>query len=123
MRISVWSSDVCSSDLSQLPRPPDRLRLQPGVLWRGVRGLRPADAEDGSRPRAARLGAQDEPEGNDRRYRPVLLRAVRHVGPGGGAGRLICAGSHRPDIDRSEEHTSELQSLMRISYDGFCLKK
>src|SRR3546814_6692820 len=27
------------------------------------------------------------------------------------------------DIDRSEEHTSELKSLMRISYDVFCLKK
>src|SRR3546814_5828836 len=32
-----------------------------------------------------------------------------------------CAGDHRPT--RSEEHTSELQSLMRISYAVFCLKK
>src|SRR3546814_9546383 len=30
---------------------------------------------------------------------------------------------HRADHDRSEEHTSELQSLMRISYAVFCLKK
>src|SRR3546814_7272943 len=30
---------------------------------------------------------------------------------------------HRASIDRSEEHTSELQSLMRISYAVFCLKK
>src|SRR3546814_3441028 len=33
------------------------------------------------------------------------------------------AGQHDPDIPRSEEHTSELQSLMRISYAVFCLKK
>src|SRR3546814_6649982 len=79
-------------------------------------GLRPADAEDGSRPRASRLGAQDEPEGNDRRYRPVLLRAVRHVGPGGGAGRLICAGSHRPDIDPGSLPTAERRAMTpRIS--------
>src|SRR3546814_2259266 len=32
-------------------------------------------------------------------------------------------GEHRRDDDRSEEHTSELQSLMRISYAVFCLKK
>src|SRR3546814_1651656 len=32
-------------------------------------------------------------------------------------------GSDRPDRRRSEEHTSELQSLMRISYAVFCLKK
>src|SRR3546814_1590901 len=38
------------------------------------------------------------------------------VGSAGGAG----ARSH---VDRSEEHTSELQSLMRISYAVFCLKK
>src|SRR3546814_1353241 len=31
--------------------------------------------------------------------------------------------SHQGDISRSEEHTSELQSLMRISYAVFCLKK
>src|SRR3546814_9493612 len=36
-----------------------------------------------------------------------------------GVGRLVC----RIGIDRSEEHTSELQSLMRISYAVFCLKK
>src|SRR3546814_7883804 len=35
----------------------------------------------------------------------------------------LSALSHRPDWLRSEEHTSELQSLMRISYAVFCLKK
>src|SRR3546814_6440523 len=37
--------------------------------------------------------------------------------------RLICSASDREEPVRSEEHTSELQSLMRISYAVFCLKK
>src|SRR3546814_1109992 len=45
-------------------------------------------------------------------------RAGTAAGPGGGAGRPL----HGP-FPRSEEHTSELQSLMRISYAVFCLKK
>src|SRR3546814_966909 len=36
---------------------------------------------------------------------------------------VIVGGEARIDVDRSEEHTSELQSLMRISYAVFCLKK
>src|SRR3546814_5493514 len=44
----------------------------------------------------------------------------------GGQGAALCAATHRRGIEparRSEEHTSELQSLMRISYAVFCLKK
>src|SRR3546814_2851307 len=39
--------------------------------------------------------------------------------------RVVAAqhGGRFPDTERSEEHTSELQSLMRISYAVFCLKK
>src|SRR3546814_4928825 len=40
---------------------------------------------------------------------------------GGERHQQLCA--HRSQADRSEEHTSELQSLMRISYAVFCLKK
>src|SRR3546814_8241810 len=47
------------------------------------------------------------------------LHVVRHAGT-----RLAITTNHqRLDIGRSEEHTSELQSLMRISYAVFCLKK
>src|SRR3546814_6205781 len=38
-------------------------------------------------------------------------------------GRVACVGAGPTDHDRSEEHTSEHQSLMRISYAVFCLKK
>src|SRR3546814_7629627 len=41
----------------------------------------------------------------------------------GGVHRACVPGARRPDPARSEEHTSELQSLMRISYAVFCLKK
>src|SRR3546814_5970535 len=51
---------------------------------------------------------------------------VRLAGERGGTGRADHRHRHRPSRharDRSEEHTSELQSLMRISYAVFCLKK
>src|SRR3546814_5291371 len=47
----------------------------------------------------------------------------RAAGPGRVEMRLAVAARHAPAITRSEEHTSELQSLMRISYAVFCLKK
>src|SRR3546814_1975776 len=40
-----------------------------------------------------------------------------------GLARLTAIIEKTPDVERSEEHTSELQSLMRISYAVFCLKK
>src|SRR3546814_4476409 len=69
-------------------------RAVPGVGERP--GIRPVAHEDG----AARL------EGAAR----ILLGVVEHA-------------ARRDGADRSEEHTSELQSLMRISYSVFCLKK
>src|SRR3546814_6667411 len=43
--------------------------------------------------------------------------------PGADGAELAVVGGHRHRLSRSEEHTSELQSLMRISYAVFCLKK
>src|SRR3546814_3749906 len=105
MRISDWSSDVCSSDLTA-PTPAVALRC---------------DHEHAS-----------DPAGRPHRTtcRPARTpgRALRRTGAGG-AGRLLLgvggrAGRHRRGaVAGSEEHTSELQSLMRISYAVFCLKK
>src|SRR3546814_6935987 len=104
MRISDWSSDVCSSDLRLLG-----LHLQQrqvGVL---------VAADDGGIQRSAvrqhdlhlvRVG-DDVVVGDD---------VAARVDDEAGAERAATAG-------RSEEHTSELQSLMRISYAVFCLKK
>src|SRR3546814_7067480 len=72
--------------------------------------------------RAARLC--DEPAADLRRH-----GAKRLLMDGEGAGRIRVPALFRPEMlhelyaARSEEHTSELQSLMRISYAVFCLKK
>src|SRR3546814_8706658 len=109
MRISDWSSDVCSSDLFvehlfgatiravNLVNDYNRLQAQRQRL---------ASYELGLRHCAFRtVDKQDNPvnHGED------ALNLTAEIGV---AGRI-----------RSEEHTSELQSLMRISYAVFCLKK
>src|SRR3546814_6106340 len=117
MRISDWSSDVCSSDLA-LPRSrivevPDR-----GVRAREVRRTKDKDRKDRTRRRSAgeippgasyRQCAHPTGGGALRARALDLPRAASQGGTGRGA--------------RSEEHTSELQSLMRISYAVFFLKK
>src|SRR3546814_10128888 len=98
MRICDWSSDVCSSDLF-LPRRPQRLWLIAGLaLGRvGRLGFFVAFLHGSS------LGHRSQPS------RAILAESF-----------LKAAARAKA---RSEEHTSELQSLMRISYAVFCLKK
>src|SRR3546814_6749997 len=102
MRISDWSSDVCSSDLAhqhpvaqggetQVERR-EQVRVGRGVGHAGVRW------------RTERATMPGKPAGGNPRVR---------------FGRRQRMGT----AVRSEEHTSELQSLMRISYAVFCLKK
>src|SRR3546814_8143257 len=58
------------------------------------------------------------------RCAPTPLQAAQtYPAPKGGAHRMTDSLFRRKPIVRSEEHTSELQSLMRISYAVFCLKK
>src|SRR3546814_6002779 len=104
MRISDWSSDVCSSDL----------RWCPGAGGIGAR--QGARRQDLRRGRGLRGDLRRRRHGGALRRGSGALHAPRHAGPGQHARRLYqCA--------RSEEHTSELQSLMRISYADFCWKK
>src|SRR3546814_4497893 len=114
MRISDWSSDVCSSDLD------------------AARGLR-QPVFDGQRQRRGRSRIVHQMQdravfGRDPRHMPchfVGLSGVEDMGMKGRAG-IEAVQAVGVDIDpdhRSEEHTSELQSLMRISYAVFCLKK
>src|SRR3546814_7353305 len=110
MRISDWSSDVCSSDLNphKYPRhpPPGRIAAK---LQNQVDG-RPHISED--------ILALERRAPFQHQQRELLERPLDAVG----VDRRHRSGM--PGIDcRSEEHTSELQSLMRISYAVFCLKK
>src|SRR3546814_3843122 len=59
--------------------------------------------------------------GLDRRHDGELARCLS--APAAGRFARTQAQSHQPIGPRSEEHTSELQSLMRLSYAVFCLKK
>src|SRR3546814_7055358 len=104
MRISDWSSEVCSSDL-EAKIIEQRRPQQPRQLARVVQ----CAARDIERVVEAMLEAE-------------VAGAARIVGD---ALQLIGQrGQRLPDaVVRSEEHTSELQSLMRISYAVFCLKK
>src|SRR3546814_2335017 len=61
------------------------------------------------------LGAHRQIEHHENPHQPISAQISRLV-HAGSSGSVICAS-------RSEEHTSELQSLMRISYAVFCLKK
>src|SRR3546814_4270842 len=114
MRISDWSSDVCSSDLlaeGRCPRPRaaarPAARSQPGRHHRKLhRGL-PV-----SGPAARPLVAADWGISSFRAY---LLAAEGHIRE-----RHESTGGI---LRRAEEHTSELQSLMRLSHPVCCLKQ
>src|SRR3546814_1287373 len=113
MRISDWSSDVCSSDLPLAPvrrrRRLDQRDHRELVVGRAVVACRPLGEASQNRAAAQRFGMQQLDVLAQRR----ILRQLA----------LQLAGHHRDGAERSEEHTSELQSLMRISYAVFCLKK
>src|SRR3546814_5792531 len=118
MRISDWSSDVCSSDL--VPR---------AARWPHQAAAQERFAPPSHRPAGASkaklnhcspwwslsfLGRTDT--AMDDLLNDFLAETAEILAEAGGA---IVAW----EADRSEEHTSELQSLMRISYAVFCLKK
>src|SRR3546814_3372172 len=112
MRISDWSSDVCSSDLASV----DRKRQSSGEI---VFILVSPPRDDVAVNAFALVSEQ-------RDAAPDAFTERPRNRPAGGA-LLIIADSEKRSasgtISRSEEHTSELQSLMRISYAVFCLKK
>src|SRR3546814_8900462 len=132
MRISDWSSDVCSSDLSDdhegseaeatttLDHLGDTVDRNDALDVRGLVGLLAATTVASTAVSAAlalttgalsALGSAHE----NYLFSFLLVFAIRTSGRP--------RGRHRQGPRRSEEHTSELQSLMRISYAVFCLKQ
>src|SRR3546814_4970838 len=115
VRISDWSSDVCSSDLVERQRT-STLRCRP-ARSPALPSPRTSQFEDAPGPRSA-LFVQPRSPGRVRR--PHAFRHPRRFGLEHRRSSLDKLSDH---AGRSEEHTSELQSLMRISYAVFCLKK
>src|SRR3546814_2043996 len=111
MRISDWSSDVCSSVLASFrPRWCARSRAWAGMSPRSC--LRPWTR----RCRPSGSGSTHEyplPTTRPGEHHEKLL----HEHPDSHTASPACC------LFRSEEHTSELQALMRLSYAVFCLKK
>src|SRR3546814_7774331 len=107
MRISDLSSDVCSSDLNLLVRALDQrqrtivrvaseiVKQQEGFFLHGVAHMRPL----------------------------TLRQVAEEIGMHESTVSRVTSNKYLSCARRSEEHTSELQSLMRISYAVFCLKK
>src|SRR3546814_6301044 len=134
MRISDWSSDVCSSDLACTIAGDIcfRARSEP---WRSHSSSQPLDL-------LRRLVDQRDDVVQCRLVQVALAQPVHQHGlqiahraaDRGAVGALALLadvgqardqpiGALTVRLQRSEEHTSELQSLMRISYAVFCLKK
>src|SRR3546814_8770608 len=123
MRISDWSSDVCSSDLaakvpvlvSPLTDLPSSFE-QLGATQSNAGRLKAAGVD-------VSVGVFDDDDAHKMGY------ATQYAGNLVGLTRVPSASGLSWDqafaaiSSRSEEHTSELQSLMRISYAVFCLKK
>src|SRR3546814_2329976 len=126
MRISDWSSDVCSSDLRTEVALADSLfpvqvidhdeivRSQARSLTDLLRGR--AGIDIGNQGGHGKLSIVFM-RGAEADQVLVLIDGVRV----GSVSAGLTAFQDLP-VDRSEEHTSELQSLMRISYAVFCLK-
>src|SRR3546814_986764 len=110
MRISDWSSDVCSSELGPrssrcIPRTP-----RPNQM-RSPRDPNPSIPHSSRRSHRAPTTSPRYQTHHETSQYPQRRRPPR------------TPPTWKPTFQRSEEHTSELQSLMRISYAVFCLKK
>src|SRR3546814_6628455 len=126
MRISDWSSDVCSSDLvaAQRLRPQSaqqrmhfarRLPQQAAEAARIVEAQHPAAAAARPRERDVEVVVDTHRRVGRKHPQTAGHAQVQQRAAGGGVEQQV--------LGRSEEHTSELQSLMRIPYAVFCWKK
>src|SRR3546814_9369618 len=123
MRISDCSSDVCSADLRHVCL--DDARVGDAEQFGLCGDVAAKERRSGRDTPADRRAHRDESSTYARRFgstaRACCLRGRGFIV---GARRLeVGTGRHFRFVERSEEHTSELQSLMRISYAVFCLKK
>src|SRR3546814_2589380 len=123
MRISDWSSDVCSSDLRRCP-----IGVERGLQRVGIDRTHDVGRDDDHQlclvaleAVALEQGAEDRQVAEAGDLGVLLARVVLDQA---GDGEALAGGQlHGGLRPRSEEHTSELQSLMRITYSVLGLKK
>src|SRR3546814_5923446 len=123
MRISDWSSDVCSSDLYQTA-PSCTHQAPPPYSWTAVRTLASPPTSSVIVPSARRRTSTERPPSPGRlstqtRSSPSARTSMTREAEATTSSEVTGVGQD----PRSEEHPSELQSLMRNSYAVFCLKK
>src|SRR3546814_1285287 len=108
MRISDWSSDVCSSDLGGRVDLDEETGIDMGGCANVLKGSKPTGS--------GHIGVNS-----------VIVEVEKWTGKplrsDVETAHIIPLETGTPIQPRSEEHTSELQSLMRISYAVFCLKQ
>src|SRR3546814_1838977 len=118
MRISDWSSDVCSSDLRTIIKVASEIVKQQEDFFRhGVAHLKPLTLKTVAE--AIEMHESTVSRVTSNKYLSCArgLYELKYFFTSG------IQSSDGGEAVRSEEHTSELQSLMRISYAVFCLKK
>src|SRR3546814_5131389 len=124
MRISDWSSDVCSSDLWQAAYPQERWRMSVNLSTRQVLHPKLLETVDealtssGLDPSTLMLELTESVLLTDSEQVLRRLHRLKDLGV-----QIAIDDFGTGYSSSSEEHTSELQSLMRISYAVFCLKK
>src|SRR3546814_9538007 len=137
MRISDWSSDVCSSDLTvsftvqDADGDQDSAEITVSFEDDGPDAVDdPSESvTEGDPEISGNVLANDDPGSDGDQMTHVRLPGGDFVAFGSGTEvasgeyQFIVAGVGTYTFKRSEEHTSELQSLMRISYAVFCLQK
>src|SRR3546814_10435258 len=113
MRISDWSSDVCSSDLVSLALSPRKTASRSSTPMAIASSPEEIIMSAAARQRLSFLD----------RYLTLWIFLAMGLGVLLGSSFKGLPAAIDAMSVRSEEHTSELQSLMRISYAVFCLKK
>src|SRR3546814_5997766 len=128
MRISDWSSDVCSSDLAggEVVVAGQRADREVSTFVAHIGEVaQPADVDDHRWRGESELHERQQRVSAREQLGFVTVASERRDRCLGAVGPLVLEGERDHACDpsaRSEEHTSELTSLMRISYAVFCLK-